>query len=88
MAVSQTNSTVGAASAIIFSATNGRRARGVIIQNTHDTQILYINLAGDTATTSDIVVLAGEALPVPFTVANDITAIASGATTSYTIAFA
>ena len=88
MAVDQTNSTVGVTSTTIFAATNSRAARGVIIQNTHATGVIYINLAGDTATTSDIKVSAGYALPVPFSVANDITAIADGAGVTYTIAFA
>jgi hypothetical protein len=74
--------TAGTTSAVI--ATAGQYAHWVTIRNTHASNTLYL-AGGATATTSDFPIAPGSALTLPSGFSNGIAAIASGATTSYSI---
>jgi len=88
----QDNTTIGGTSAILVDQINAVGSiKYLFIQNTHASQDLYVRLDGATATTANgIKIAAGKAaefyLP-NITFANDITAIASGASTTVIYAY-
>lgn len=76
------NSSVGTTSAQIIAA--GTYSSWVTIQNTHASQTLYLSF-NTPATTSDIKIIAGASITLPFGLANALYGIASGASTTYAI---
>jgi hypothetical protein len=76
------NSSIGTTSAFIVTA--GQFPHWLTIKNTHATQTLYVSFNA-TATTSDFSIAPGASLTIPTGTSNGITAIGSGAGTTYAL---
>lgn len=76
------NSSVGTASAMIIPA--GTYSSWVTIQNTHASQSLSISF-NSAAIATDLKIVAGQAFTLPFGFANALSAIGSGAATTFAL---
>jgi hypothetical protein len=76
------NGTVGGSTAVIIAA--GTYSAWVTIQNTHATQKLSLSFNAS-ATTSDFTLAPGASITLPFGLANALSAIGSGAGTTYAL---
>ena len=86
----QTNVSIGATSATVLAEDAEKHLDYILIQNTHPSQILYVRLDGATATAANgIKISAGESYEHHYAnpTQNDITAIASGASTTVIVAY-
>ena len=81
----QSNVSIGATSAVVIDHSPTGEISYCLIQNTHASQDLYIRLDGATVTTANgVKIAAGKAYEHHFRtpIKNDITGIASGASTT------